>query len=237
MLKVESVAKSFGGLKVLTDVSFEALSGEVTALIGPNGAGKSTLVNLISGYLKPDSGSIQVDGVEVSGMSAPDVFEQGVSRTFQVAGNVAELNVFECVALSAYRTERSYRTANAKAEEQLRRFGLWDYRKDNLGDIPSAMVRIVDFARGMASEPKLLLLDEVMAGLTPSEVDTVVERVKECRDSGVAIVMIEHVLQAVNALANNVVVLNYGRIVATGTMAEVAQDPDVREAYLGKATV
>lgn len=237
MLKIESVAKSFGGLKVLTDVSFEAKSGEITALIGPNGAGKSTLVNLISGYLKPDSGRILVDNNDVTGMSAAAVFEQGVARTFQVSGNIAELNVFECVALSAYRTKGSYRQANAMAEEQLKRFGLWEYRKDNLGDIPSAMVRIVDFARGMASEPKLLLLDEVMAGLTPMEVDTVVERVRECREAGVAIVLIEHVLQAVNALADNVVVLNYGRIVATGSMAEVAQDPDVREAYLGSAAV
>lgn len=237
MLKLESVAKSFGGLKVLTDVSFEAKSGEITALIGPNGAGKSTLVNLISGYLKPDSGHIIVDGKDLTGMAPASVFEQGVARTFQVSGNITELNVFECVALSAYRTNGSYRQANAKAEEQMKRFGLWEYRKDNLGDIPSAMVRIVDFARGMASDPKLLLLDEVMAGLTPMEVDTVVERVRECRESGVAIVLIEHVLQAVNALADNVVVLNYGRIVATGSMAEVSQDPDVREAYLGSATV
>lgn len=237
MLKVESVAKSFGGLKVLTDVSFEAKSGEVTALIGPNGAGKSTLVNLITGYLKPDAGKMLVDGLDVSGMSATAVFDHGVSRTFQVSGNIAELNVFECVALAAYRTKRSYRAANAMAEEQLKRFGLWEYRKDDLGDIPSAMVRIVDFARGMASDPKLLLLDEVMAGLTPSEVDTVIDRVREVRETGIAIVMIEHVLQAVKALADNVVVLNYGRIVATGSMAEVAQDPDVREAYLGSAAV
>lgn len=237
MLKIEAVAKSFGGLKVLTDVGFEAKRGEVTALIGPNGAGKSTLVNLVSGYLKPDSGRMLVDGVDVTGMPAPKVFEQGVARTFQVSGNIAELNVFECVALSAYRTNRRTRDANRVAEEQLKRFGLWEYRKDNLGDIPSAMVRIVDFARGMASEPKLLLLDEVMAGLTPLEVDAVVERVREVREAGVTIVMIEHVLQAVNALADNVVVLNYGRIVATGSMAEVSQDPDVREAYLGSATV
>lgn len=237
MLKVESVAKSFGGLQVLEDVSFEAKPGAVTALIGPNGAGKSTLVNLISGYLIPDLGHIKLDEIELVGMSAPEVFEQGVSRTFQISGNVSQLNVFECVALSAYRTVQSYREANALAEQQLRQFGLWEYRKENLGDIPSAMVRIVDFARGMAAKPKLLLLDEVMAGLTPSEVETVIERVRECRDVGVAIVMIEHVLQAVNALADNVVVLNYGRIVATGSMAEVARDKGVREAYLGSAVV
>src|SRR5690606_19144085 len=146
-------------------------------------------------------------------------------------------NVFECVALAAYRTKRGYREANAMAEEQLKRFGLWEYRKENLGDIPSAMVRIVDFARGMASAPKLLLLDEVMAGLTPSEVDTVIRRVSEMLVASVSIVIIEHVLRLVNALADTVVVLKCGRIAATGSMAEVSQDTGVREAYLGSTAV
>jgi branched-chain amino acid transport system ATP-binding protein len=233
VLEVEGVAKNFGGLHVLKDVTFSAKSGEVTALIGPNGAGKSTLVNLISGVLNVSAGRILVDRVDVTGRPAAEMFSHGVARTFQVAGNVAELNVFECVAMSAYRTRHSYTAANAMADEQLKRFGLWEYRSRSLGDIPSAMVRIVDFARGMAAEPKLLLLDEVMAGLMPSEVDTVIGRVRECRDHGVAIVMIEHVLQAVNALADSVVVLNQGRIIATGSMAEVSRNQEVRDAYLG----
>lgn len=237
MLEVTGVAKRFGGLKVLTDVSFTAESGKVTALIGPNGAGKSTLVNLVSGYLTPDAGSIRLDGDEISGMAPAKVFAEGVARTFQVSGNVAELNVFECVAMSAYRTAGSYREANAIAEEELKRFGLWQYRGRALGDIPTAMVRIVDCARGMAAKPKILLLDEVMAGLTPAEVDVVIEQVRACRDAGVAIVMIEHVLQAVNALADTVVVLNQGTIVATGSMAEVSQNDEVKEAYLGSAAV
>lgn len=237
MLDVNNVAKSFGGLHVLTDVSFSAAPGQVTALIGPNGAGKSTLVNLISGYLRPDTGTIQLVGKDLVGMSAVRVFGQGVARTFQVSGNVADLNVFECVALSAYRTFSSCDDANAEAERQLRRFGLWQHRHDVLGDIPTAMVRIVDFARGMASKPRLLLLDEVMAGLTPSEVEIVISRVRECRDEGVAIVMIEHVLQAVNALADHVVVLNQGKIIASGTMAEVAAEEDVKIAYLGHDAV
>ncbi|GAA2076771.1 ATP-binding cassette domain-containing protein [Aeromicrobium tamlense] len=237
MLEVRGVAKKFGGLRVLTDVSFEAESGQVTALIGPNGAGKSTLVNLVSGYLTPNAGSITLDGKDITGMAPAKVFGEGVARTFQVSGNVAELNVFECVAMSAYRTASSYRGANEIAEEELKRFDLWQYRSRALGDIPTAMVRIVDCARGMAARPKILLLDEVMAGLTPAEVDIVIEQVRACRDAGVAIVMIEHVLQAVNALADRVVVLNQGTIVATGSMAEVSQNDEVKEAYLGSAAV
>lgn len=237
MLEVADVAKSFGGLKVLTDVSFTARAGEVTALIGPNGAGKSTLVNLIAGYLEPDRGDIRLDGAELTGKAAAKVFEMGVSRTFQVSGNTAELNVFECVAMAAYRQSNDFRAVNRIAEEQLRSFGLWQYRHRRLGDIPTAMVRVVDFARGMAASPKLLLLDEVMAGLTPTEVDVVIEQVRACRETGVAIVMIEHVLQAVTALADRVVVLNNGQIVATGSMSEVSRSKEVREAYLGRAAV
>ena len=235
MLEVDEIAKSFGGLKVLTDVTFSAKAGEVTALIGPNGAGKSTIVNLISGYLEPNSGTIQLDGDELTGKPAAKAFEMGVSRTFQVSGNTAELNVFECVAMAAYRQSSHYHEVNQIAEEQLRSFGLWQYRDQRLGDIPTAMVRVVDFARGMAANPKLLLLDEVMAGLTPTEVDVVIEQVRACRETGVAIVMIEHVLQAVTALADSVVVLNNGQIIATGSMAEVSRSEEVREAYLGRA--
>ena len=235
MLEIVDVAKSFGGLKVLTDVTFSAEAGKVTALIGPNGAGKSTLVNLISGYLEPNAGTIRLDGEDLTGKSAAKVFEMGVSRTFQVTGNTAELNVFECVAMAAYRQSNDYGKVNQIAKEQLKRFDLWQYRNRRLGDIPTAMVRVVDFARGMAANPKLLLLDEVMAGLTPAEVEVVIEQVRACRDTGVAIVMIEHVLQAVIALADRVVVLNNGQIVATGSMAEVSQSEEVREAYLGRA--
>ncbi|GAA3616641.1 ABC transporter ATP-binding protein [Marihabitans asiaticum] len=235
MLEVAEVAKSFGGLRVLTDVSFTAPAGEVTALIGPNGAGKSTLVNLISGYLQPNAGRIQLDGEELTSRPAAKVFKMGVSRTFQVTGNTAELNVFECVAMAAYRQSKDFSTVNRIAEEQLRAFGLWRYRTRRLGDIPTAMVRVVDFARGMASNPKLLLLDEVMAGLTPAEVDVVIDQVRACRDTGVAIVMIEHVLQAVTALADSVVVLNNGQIIATGSMQDVSRSEEVRAAYLGRA--
>lgn len=235
MLEVTEVAKGFGGLDVLTDVTFSAPQGEVTALIGPNDAGKSTLVNLISGYLAPNADTITLDGEDLTGKPAAKVFEMGVSRTFQVTGNTAELNVFECVAMAAYRQSNDFGEVNRIAEEQLRSFDLWRYRDRRLGDIPTAMVRVVDFARGMASNPKLLLLDEVMPGLTPAEVDVVIEQVRACRETGVAIVMIEHVLQAVTALADSVVVLNNGRIVATGTMQEVSRSEEVREAYLGRA--
>jgi len=233
MLEIAHMAKAFGGLHVLRDVTFSAQSGAVTALIGPNGAGKSTLVNIIAGALRPDGGTVVLDGDDVTGSSSPRAFQLGISRTFQVSGNVGNLNVFESVALAAYRRGGNYKQANRLAREELERFDLWRYRNDRLGDIPTAMMRLADFARGMVAEPKVLLLDEVMAGLTPHEVDTVIEQVRYCRDQGVAIVMIEHVMQAVQALADHVVVLNHGEIIAQGPLSEVARNPEVIEAYLG----
>ncbi|MCO1657081.1 ABC transporter ATP-binding protein [Pseudonocardia humida] len=233
MLRVEHLAKSFGGLHVLQDVDFDAAAGAVTALIGPNGAGKSTLVNLIGGVLRPDAGRVLLDGTDVTGLPSARMFDLGVARTFQVSGNVAQLNVFESVAVAAYRQARGYRAANAMARRELERFDLWRYRDERLGSVPSATLRLVDFARGMVSRPKVLLLDELMAGLTPHEVDVVVEQVRACRDEGVAIVMIEHVMQAVQALADHVVVLNQGRMIASGPLSEVSRDPEVISAYLG----
>jgi branched-chain amino acid transport system ATP-binding protein len=233
MLDVSQVAKSFGGLHVLDEVTFSARSAAVTALIGPNGAGKSTLVNIIAGVLRPDVGRVVLDGTDVTNVPSTKSFQLGISRTFQVSGNVGNLNVFESVALAAYRRAGDYRAANLLAREELERFDLWRYRDNRLGDIPTAMMRLVDFARGMVARPKVLLLDEVMAGLTPREVDLVIEQVHYCRDEGVAIVMIEHVMQAVQALADHVVVLNRGQIIAQGTLAEVGRHPEVMEAYLG----
>jgi len=236
MLEVSHVAKSFGGLHVLSDVTFTAQTGAVTALIGPNGAGKSTLVNIIAGVFRPDAGTVALDGDDITGSSSARAFELGISRTFQVSGNIGKLNVFESVALAAYRHAGSYRQANQLATEELQRFDLWRYRDARLGDIPTAMMRLADFARGMVAQPKVLLLDEVMAGLTPHEVDLVIEQVRYCRSQGVAIVMIEHVMQAVRALADHVVVLNQGEIIAQGPLSEVGNDPEVVKAYLGTPT-
>lgn len=236
MLRVEHLAKNFGGLRVLEDVTFQAEAAAVTALIGPNGAGKSTLVNLIGGRFQPDAGRILLDGSDVTGMPSARVFKKGIARTFQVTGNVGQLNVFESVAVAAYRRARGCREANAMARRELERFDLWQYRDAKLGSVPTATMRLVDFARGMVARPKVLLLDEVMAGLTPHEVDLVVERVRACRDEGVAIVMIEHVMQAVKALADDVVVLNQGHVIAHGPLADVSRDPEVIAAYLGTPT-
>lgn len=235
MLEVVNVTKRFGGLHVLQDVSFTAEPGVVTALIGPNGAGKSTLVNIIAGVFPPNGGNVLLDGEDTTGIPAAEAFKKGITRTFQVSGNIGRLNVFESVAVSAYRHARGYREANSMAREELERFELWQYRNEQLGDIPTALVRLVDFARAMVSKPKVLLLDEVMAGLTPHEVDLVVEQARTCQQQGVAMVMIEHVMQAIEALAGTVVVLNEGHVIASGPLSSVSQDPAVVEAYLGKA--
>jgi len=233
MLDVANVAKSFGGLNVLSDVTFTAESAAITALIGPNGAGKSTLVNIIGGVLRPDGGRVRLDGEDVTGVPSATAFAKGITRTFQISGNVGGLNVFESVAVAAYRQARGYRQANALARTELERFELWEYRDQQLGSIPTALTRLVDFARAMVSRPKVLLLDEVMAGLTPHEVDLVVRQVGTCREQGVAIVMIEHVMQAVEALADHVVVLNQGQVIASGSLGDVSRNAEVVEAYLG----
>lgn len=233
MLSVEHVAKNFGGLKVLEDVTFSAPASAITALIGPNGAGKSTLVNIIAGVFGPNAGRITLDGEDITGLASAAAFRKGVTRTFQISGNVGSLNVFESVAVAAYRQTNRYREANRLAESELKRFELWQYRHAQLGSIPTALLRLVDFARAMVARPKVLLLDEVMAGLTPHEVDLVIGQVSTCREQGVAIVMIEHVMQAVQALADDVVVLNQGHVIATGSLAEVSRNPEVVEAYLG----
>lgn len=233
MLTVASVAKSFGGLRVLEDVNFEAKSEAITALIGPNGAGKSTLVNIIGGVFPPDAGTIVLDGEDVTGIPSATAFAKGITRTFQISGNVGSLNVFESVAVAAYRHAKGYRQANSMARTELERFELWQYRNEQLGNIPTALMRLVDFARAMVSQPKVLLLDEVMAGLTPHEVDLVISQVSACREQGVAIVMIEHVMQAVEALADHVVVLNQGHVIASGSLGDVSRNAEVVEAYLG----
>ncbi len=233
MLNVANVAKSFGGLHVLEDVTFRAEAACVTALIGPNGAGKSTLVNVIGGVFPPDAGRIELDGEDVTGITPASAFAKGITRTFQISGNVGRLNVFESVALAAYRQAHGYRSANAMARKELERFELWRYRDERIGDIPTALMRLVDFARAMVSRPKVLLLDEVMAGLTPHEVEVVIQQVSACRSEGVAIVMIEHVMQAVEALADHVVVLNQGHMIASGSLGDVSNNPEVIEAYLG----
>jgi ABC-type branched-subunit amino acid transport system ATPase component len=233
MLEVLSLSKSFGGLAAVDQASLDVATDEIVALIGPNGAGKTTLFACIAGFIRPDGGSVRFLGRDVTGWRPHHICAQGIARTFQVTQPFARLSVLENVMVGAYHTTGRRREAAARAEDVARRLGLGrqlDVRADAL---TLAGCKRLELARALATRPRLLLLDEVMAGLNPVEVEEIVRMVRAIHATGVAILLIEHVMQAVVSLAGRVYVLNNGRIIASGSPAATAADPGVIEAYLG----
>ena len=233
MLEVRDLSKSFGGLAAVDRASLDVAADEIVALIGPNGAGKTTLFACIAGFAKPDDGSVRFLGQNLTGWPPHRICAQGIARTFQVTQPFARLSVLENVMVGAYQTTPHRREAAARAEDVARRLGLGrqlDLRADAL---TLAGSKRLELARALATRPKLLLLDEVMAGLNPVEVEEIVGMVRAIHATGVAILLIEHVMQAVVSLARRVYVLNNGRIIADGSPAATAADPAVIEAYLG----
>jgi branched-chain amino acid transport system ATP-binding protein len=233
MLEVRSLTKSFGGLAAIGRVSIDVGANEVVALIGPNGAGKTTLFSCIAGFIRPDAGSVLFLGRDVTGLPPHRICANGIARTFQIAQPFARLSVIENVVIGAYHATRRRREAEAQAVDVVHKVGLsrqLDMRADAL---TLAGCKRLELARALATRPKLLLLDEVMAGLNPIEVDDIVRVVRRIHEGGVAILLIEHVMQAVVSLAARVYVLSNGRIIANGSPEQVASDPAVVEAYLG----
>jgi branched-chain amino acid transport system ATP-binding protein len=233
LLRVDAVSKRFGGLLAVDHASFMADAGRITALIGPNGAGKTTLFAIVTGFLPPSAGRIFYAGGDITGEPPHRLARRGIARTFQIVQPFAGLTVHENIAVGAHLSRPSRADALAAAAEIAGSVGLGD-----LLDRPAASLTIsgrkrLELARALAIEPKLLLLDEVLAGLNPSEIRDVVPVIRTIRDRGVAIVMIEHVMQAVMSLAEQVFVLAEGRIIAEGSPQAIAGDPRVVEAYLG----
>jgi branched-chain amino acid transport system ATP-binding protein len=233
VLEVSGLSKSFGGLAAVDRASLEVAADEIVALIGPNGAGKTTLFACVAGFIKPDAGSVRLLGRDVTGLPPHRVCAQGIARTFQITQPFARLSVIENIMVGAYHTTRVRRDAAAQAEEVARRLGLGaqlDMRADAL---TLAGRKRLELARALATRPKLLLLDEVMAGLNPIEVEEIVGMVRAIHARGIVILLIEHVMQAVVSLAERVYVLSNGRIIANGSPTTIAADPGVIEAYLG----
>ncbi|MBS0246222.1 MAG: ABC transporter ATP-binding protein [Proteobacteria bacterium] len=233
MLDLRGVARRFGGLIAVSGVSMSVREGSITALIGPNGAGKTTMFSLISGFLKPSEGQIYYDGREVTGEPAYKLARRGIGRTFQIVQPFAGLTVRENICVGSYLRCRQRAAANAAAEKVAREVGL-----ETLLDAPADTLTVagrkrLELAKALATEPKLLLLDEVLAGLNPSEIRDIIPVIRGLRDRGITILMIEHVMQAVMSLAEHVFVLAEGRLIAEGAPAEVAGSPIVIEAYLG----
>jgi branched-chain amino acid transport system ATP-binding protein len=232
-LSVHGVSKRFGGLLAVSDASFAAHEGRITGLIGPNGAGKTTLFAIVSGFEKPTSGRVLWRGEEITGRAPHLLAKEGIARTFQIVQPFAGLSVRENIAVGAFLRHRRRAEAIAQAEAVARRVGLADDLDKPAAALTVAGRKRVELAKALATQPRLLLLDEVLAGLNPSEVRDIVPVVRAIRDSGVTVLMIEHVMQAVMNLCDAVHVLAQGRIIASGTPAEVVRDAAVVEAYLG----
>jgi branched-chain amino acid transport system ATP-binding protein len=233
MLSVENVYKRFGGLLAVDQASLTAESGRITALIGPNGAGKTTLFSVIAGALKPSEGRIIYDDADVTGEPPHRLARRGIARTFQIVQPFASLTVRENIAVGAHLSCPSRSAALAAADGVARTVGLDALLDQQAAALTVAGRKRLELARALAIEPRLLLLDEVLAGLNPSEVRDMLPVIRVIRDRGIAIVMIEHVMQAVMSLAEHVFVLSEGRIIAQGNPEAIASDPHVVEAYLG----
>ena len=235
LLEVRGLSKSFRGLRALIDASFEVPRGAIAALIGPNGAGKTTCFNTIAGVYPADSGSVFFDARPIDGLLPHQVCAAGIGRTFQIVKPFAGLTVLDNVVVGALLRRKNVSAAKKHAVEIVEKLGLGSKR-----NLPAASLTLPDrkrleVARALATQPRLLLLDEVMAGITPTECDLMVGVFRELnRSDGLTILLIEHVMRAVMALAQQVVVLNHGEIIARGTPAEVVRNRAVLECYLGE---
>ncbi len=233
MLEVTGVSKSFGGLKAVAELSLQVERGRIVSLIGPNGAGKTTAFSLISGFLKPDQGRIRFEHRDIAGFRPHAICRLGLVRTFQVVQPFATLSVLDNITVGAHTRIRQRKPAAARAREVAELVGMGAMLDQPAGALTVAGRKRLELARALATQPKLLLLDEVMAGLNATEIADIVAVVRDIRDTGITILLIEHVMQAVMSLSDDTHVLSHGRIIAHGPPEAVARDPQVIEAYLG----
>ncbi len=233
-LDVKGLSMWFGGLAANNDVSFSVAEGEIVSIIGPNGAGKSTLFNCVTGFYKPTSGSVTFYGKEISRMGADKVCKLGIARTFQIVQVISDMTVLENVTTGALLRYNRVKPAMEKAEEILAFTGLLEKKNYLAPALTIADKKRLEVSMALATQPRLLMLDESMAGLTKVELNQIIDLIKKVRDSGVTLVVVEHVMEAVMKISDRVVVLNSGKKIMEGAPKEVVSNPEVIQAYLGE---
>ncbi|MBV9783788.1 MAG: ABC transporter ATP-binding protein [Acidisphaera sp.] len=234
LLSVQSASKRFVGLLAVDSVSFDVSAGEMVSIIGPNGAGKTTLFNLLTGQLQPSGGTVRLRGQVVNRLGPHRRARLGMGRTFQIAKPLTRLTVLENVLVGAFMKHRGLRAAEGKAVEVLAEVGLLDRARHSAGELTLSERRRLEVARALALDPEIILLDEVMAGLNPSEVDAAIELYRRLNAQGLTFLVIEHNLKVVRAFAERVIVLDHGVLIAEGSAETILATPAVIEAYIGR---
>ena len=237
-LKVRNLSKSFGGLKAVHKLDFEVATGEIVGLIGPNGSGKTTTMNLLTGFLKPDKGSIMFNGTEIAGHKRSNVCHHGIARTFQIIKPFLEFTALQNVMVGRAYGQNPSKNLKRAADESfaiLERVGLAGKEKVLAKDLTLMQRKRLELARALATRPQLLLLDELMAGLNHAEAEEAMATVRDIRDSGITILIVEHIVKAIMGLSDRIVVLNMGEKIAEGSPQEIAHNPEVIDVYLGKS--
>ena len=231
----KGVTKRFGGMIAVSDIDFELRKGEILGLIGPNGAGKTTLFNCISAFIKADEGVITFNDKQINKLSPDRICNLGIARTFQTARNFPDMSMRDNVRMGALfgKSRTSYEEADAITDKTISFTGLDQYADVNVTDMPLVLQKRLEVARALATRPSVLLLDEMMAGLNPTEVDEAMALVFRIRESGITVLMIEHVMKAIMAICDRIIVLHHGVLIAEGTPDQIANDPQVIEIYLG----
>jgi branched-chain amino acid transport system ATP-binding protein len=235
LLEVQNVSRFFGGLAAVNDVSFGVHKGEIVGLIGPNGAGKTTLFNVINGFYRPSKGEVIFKGERISGLKPHRICKKGISRTFQVVKPLQRMTVLENVIASAFVRARSRKEAEELALELLEFTGLIDDRDLVSKGLPLGKRKRLEIARALATGPELLMLDESFAGLNPTELNESIRIIRQIKERGVTILIIEHHMKVIMSISDRIVVLNYGEKIAEGSPDEIGRNPQVIEAYLGEA--
>jgi branched-chain amino acid transport system ATP-binding protein len=237
ILTVENITKRFGGLVAVNDLSFSVEKGEILGMIGPNGAGKTTAFNMISGYYRPDEGRVIFDGHDITGRRPDQICKLGLARTFQVVKPFPQLSVLDNVIVGAYNRTNDKQEAKQRAQEVIEFLGMANMSTQPAGSLPVAGRKRLEIAKALATEPKMILLDEAMAGLRPIETDMMIELVRQISKQNIALLLVEHVMRVIMSLADRIVVIHHGEMIVQGEPQAVVRDKAVIDAYLGEEVV